>query len=696
MSRRDRSPARLARLRPLVGALVVASLLALPQASAVRAGTAIVVDTLEDVVDADGDCSLREAITAADTDAVSDGCLAGSGRDAITFDVAGTISLGDELPDVTGPLSIDGTGSAIVIADAPADTSDVRGGGALTNTDALTLRGLTFSNNRSAYSGGAVNNFGELVVERSTFDHNFAFELGGAIYSTNALVVLDTTFDHNATSRQVVAGHASAGGAIDNTGGMQVSSSTFSNNDADSTGGAIATSNDATITKSTFSANGLSANHGGAIANHGDRLLMTYSTLSLNTARDGGAAVWSEPTEFGVTIISTSILANSENGGDCAGTNVIDAGKNIFEDGSCLTNDTSLTGDPGLGALSDHGGWTKTHGIFGGIAIDAIGYDTYGCAAGIVDQRGTSRPQGAGCDIGSFEFHDTQEPAAFVTTNPSAPGGLNGWFTSGVKATVSAADTGGSGVSEVRCALDPAAAPTDFDDLTATCTFLEEADVAGDGQHTLYAAAIDGHGNQSVVTARAIKIDQTAPIVTCPSTSPVFEVGAVGGSITGSVGDPTSGPASGTASAGANTSSAGAKTASLSGSDLAGNVGSAACPYLVKYRFLGFSSPGSMPYTAGSTVQVKFKLGSASGVAISDAQGSALASACSVKVGLTGVSGTNGCATYDKSHDEFGFGLRLPRTLVGGTYRIAVEVFAVTTRVNLEGMDMTVRGVGRG
>ena len=109
---------------------------------------------------------------------------------------------------------------------------------------------------------------------------------------------------------------------------MDISSSTFSNNDADSTGGAISTSNDATITNSTFSANRYSANHGGAIANHGHRLLMTYSTLSGNLSRDGGGAVWSDPSDLGVTIIATSVLANSD-GTDCAGTNVLDAGKNV-------------------------------------------------------------------------------------------------------------------------------------------------------------------------------------------------------------------------------------------------------------------------------------------------------------------------------------------------------------------------------
>jgi hypothetical protein len=56
--------------------------------------------------------------------------------------------------------------------------------------------------------------------------------------------------------------------------------------------------------------------------------------------------------------------------------------------------------DPKLGPLGDNGGPTRTHRLLpGSPAIDAA--STPDCPP--TDQRGVPRPQGAGCDIGSFE-----------------------------------------------------------------------------------------------------------------------------------------------------------------------------------------------------------------------------------------------------------------------------------------------------
>ncbi|MEP6896755.1 MAG: choice-of-anchor Q domain-containing protein, partial [Chloroflexota bacterium] len=53
-----------------------------------------------------------------------------------------------------------------------------------------------------------------------------------------------------------------------------------------------------------------------------------------------------------------------------------------------------------IGPLVDNGGPTLTHALLpGSPAIDAG--DDAACSA--VDQRGIARPQGAHCDIGSYE-----------------------------------------------------------------------------------------------------------------------------------------------------------------------------------------------------------------------------------------------------------------------------------------------------
>src|SRR3989304_4976715 len=76
----------------------------------------ITVNTTADELNADGDCSLREAITAANTDAASDACTAGSGADTITVPAGThTLSLGEL--DVWSDMTISGAGAADTIID---------------------------------------------------------------------------------------------------------------------------------------------------------------------------------------------------------------------------------------------------------------------------------------------------------------------------------------------------------------------------------------------------------------------------------------------------------------------------------------------------------------------------------------------------------------------------------------------------
>jgi len=73
-------------------------------------------------------------------------------------------------------------------------------------------------------------------------------------------------------------------------------------------------------------------------------------------------------------------------------------------------------GDPKLGDLADNGGFTLT--MLPGAGSAAI--DTGSPQLMVVDQRGVTRPQGAGMDIGSVEvsvsiFFDNFEEPCFPT-----------------------------------------------------------------------------------------------------------------------------------------------------------------------------------------------------------------------------------------------------------------------------------------
>src|SRR5215204_808778 len=99
--------------------------------SPLYAQTIIIVDTFADGIDANSDCSLREAIIAANQDMPTDGCLAGSGDDLIML-AAGiytlTINGQGEEETLTGDLDI-GAAQALTIQGAGMTTTTVDGGG---------------------------------------------------------------------------------------------------------------------------------------------------------------------------------------------------------------------------------------------------------------------------------------------------------------------------------------------------------------------------------------------------------------------------------------------------------------------------------------------------------------------------------------------------------------------------------------
>src|SRR5206468_2936782 len=142
---------------------------------------------------------------------------------------------------------------------------------------------------------------------------------------------------------------------------------------------------------------------------------------------------------------------------------------------------------------------------------------------------------------------DTAAPTTSISLSPPSPSGSGGWYTGAVGLSVTGADSGGSGVKETRCVLDPAVAPASFADLPAGPCGLTS--VSADGQHTVYAASEDTAGNQQTsVNSVSFQIDQTAPTATCDDPAPRFEFNGPGGAVSAGVTDATSGPASTTVS----------------------------------------------------------------------------------------------------------------------------------------------------
>ncbi|ABU58935.1 beta strand repeat-containing protein [Roseiflexus castenholzii] len=322
---------------------------------------AYVVNTLNDNVTAgDGQCSLREAILAANNDSAYNslsGCGAASSLDdTITFSVSGTIVLGSTLPAIVsgqGTLTIDGGGSITVSGNNSVRVMVVNSGAD------LTLRNITIANGSSGgFGGGIYNNGGTLTVESSTFSANSA-GFGGGIFNASGgtLTVTNSTFSNNSATL------GGFGGGIFNAGTLTVTNSTFSGNSASGIGGGI--------------------------------------------FNDGG----------GTLTLKNTIIANSTSGGDCinAGTVTTDSINNLIEGtggNACgLTNGTNgniIGSDPNLGALTGSPAYYPLN--VGSPAIDAG--DNATCAAMPVNnqsQNGVTRPVDgdmngvAVCDIGAYE-----------------------------------------------------------------------------------------------------------------------------------------------------------------------------------------------------------------------------------------------------------------------------------------------------
>jgi hypothetical protein len=125
-------------------------------------------------------------------------------------------------------------------------------------------------------------------------------------------------------------------------------------------------------------------------------LTITNSTVSGNGATIGGGGLFNA--SGGTLHYTNTVIANSSPGADCEGGGAIGTNaSNLVESGACSA---AMSGDPLLGSLGNYGGATRTLAALPGSPVIDAGTSS-GCPA--TDQRGSSRPQGSGCDIGAFE-----------------------------------------------------------------------------------------------------------------------------------------------------------------------------------------------------------------------------------------------------------------------------------------------------
>ena len=254
----------------------------------------IAVNTTVDDTTANGNCTLREAVIAANTDTAQDACAAGSGADTINvpgglYSFSATLQTPGENQAATGdldllqPVTIAGAGAASTTIDAN-QYDRVFDAGA--NVGPSRLTGMTIENGKPTTGdrGGAVfTGVAAVTLQGDVLTASQAGGGGGGIYGGGPLTVRDSTISHNS---------GDTGG-----GGAEVSDATFDNvlvNANDSSRGAgIYVGGSLTMTGGQVSGNGgASTNQGGGIEANNGTLSLTGTRIDHNHVHNVGAGLF--------------------------------------------------------------------------------------------------------------------------------------------------------------------------------------------------------------------------------------------------------------------------------------------------------------------------------------------------------------------------------------------------------------------
>ncbi|MGA7396065.1 MAG: right-handed parallel beta-helix repeat-containing protein [Solirubrobacterales bacterium] len=329
-------------------------------------------------------CSLRQAIRAADLDFAQGGCPAGVGADTIrlpggnyTLTIPGT---GDSINE-KGDLNVQGMGALAII---PATASPVvidaggldrvlqhGGPGQLTLKD-LTIRGGHLEPNSDG--GGILNEGGLLELDGVTVSGNSALNgAGGGIYNETSVSILNSTISGN-SAKQGGGGYFGTMASVGNFRSV-------------------------TIFGNTADLDGTNSGNGGGIAASGT--VNSFNTVIAGNVDNSPAVLNRVPDcSTGPNFFPRYTLIGVPSPAQCL---------KGFDPG------TNMTGDPKLGPLGEHGGPAATHVPLDGSPLIDSGGTVAPDLCPISDQRGVSRPQGAGCDLGAVEL----DPAGL--DKPDAP-----------------------------------------------------------------------------------------------------------------------------------------------------------------------------------------------------------------------------------------------------------------------------------
>jgi len=380
-----------------------------------------VADTNDGVCNA-LDCSLREAIVAANATADNDtiefsASVFGKPR-LLTIVLSGT----DLIITNNGTLTINGTGTNrlfisgnnasrvfTISTGAAAEIKNLRvtggnavstispglGGGIRNTGGTLTLTNVVVTENTATNGGGVSNgSFGTLNVRSCTISANVASDSGGGIQNVsgngNVLNMLNSTISGNTSNSTTVGG-----------GGIQANGVSF-------------------ISNSTISGN-MTTNDGGGIYYNGQGLTMHNTTIANNTAANQTGGFHKSITTNNANFRNNLFAGNTGGTSPDVSSVINSLGNNLIQRVGTSTGwiaSDILNRLAQIGNLGDNGGLTQTHALeFNSPAIDAGNNCVINLTcpsnnppvALTTDQReaGFPRLSGSAVDIGAFELANT-------------------------------------------------------------------------------------------------------------------------------------------------------------------------------------------------------------------------------------------------------------------------------------------------
>ena len=404
----------------LIGALCV--LLSVPAS----AQATIAVTTTDDELNADGDCSLREAVEAANRDLAIDGCAAGSGYDTInvpagvyTITLAGAGEDANQTGDydITSDMQILGAGpGSTEITGATLDRLFHVHPGATAKLAGLGLRdGLA----AIGEAGGAVLNQGVLAIDAAAINTSRSGKGqdcidvpapcdphagdGGGIHNSGTLTMTATSVRGNRTGKGGVEEHDymlspevqpdGAGGGVSNAGTLLMMQCEVAAN-LGGEGAGVHNAGQAAVFESAILGNrtthlismsifgsGSSSGSGGGIANVGGALDLRKSAVYDNLTPDGLGAMgggshaaggWGGDGggvyNTGVMTATNSTVTRNQTGGGGSGTwgGSGGDGGGFYNSGTLLLNNMTIVAN--VTGAGGYGMWgSGTDGTGGGV-----------------------------------------------------------------------------------------------------------------------------------------------------------------------------------------------------------------------------------------------------------------------------------------------------------------------------------------